>query len=138
MGPKNQLFNKKILCESIIHGIITSLIIYFFAYLSLINVDLIDLQAFGFVIGTIIIVIVNLQNALEIWYWTKLYHLALWGTIVLYFLFHLGLYSTYVINIFGQNYPYVGVAKFVFFSGSFWFLLLISCVILLLPMFAKE
>jgi hypothetical protein len=84
------------------------------------------------------IIVVNLENALEIWYWTKFYHLALWGTIILYFLFYLALYSTYIIKIFRRNYTYVGVAKFVLLVPNVWFILLISCVITLLPVFAYE
>lgn len=103
-GQTNEFFNKKILGESVFHGIITSLIIYFFSYLSLLNGELMDLQSFGFLIGTIIIIIVNLENALEIWYWTKIYHLALWLTLIIYFLFHLALYSTYVMKIIGIIY----------------------------------
>jgi hypothetical protein len=66
-----------------------SLILFFISYLSLTNVILLDLQSFGFIIGTVMIIIVNLENALEIWYWTKLYHLALWGIfIIFYFIWH--------------------------------------------------
>jgi hypothetical protein len=82
--------------------------------------------------------IVNLENGLEIWYWTKYYHMALWGTILIYFLFHFALYSTYISKIFGQNYPYVGVAKQVLFNPNFWLILLFNCVILLLPIFCRE
>lgn len=121
-----------------IHGIITSLAAFFISYFSLLNGTLIDLQSFGFIIGTIIIIIVNLENALEIWYWTKLYHLALWGTIILYFIFHIGLYSNFVFKLFGINYSYVGVAKIVLLDPNFWLILLISCVIALLPSFTRE
>ena len=98
----------------------------------------IDLQSFGFVLGTIVIIIVNFENALEIWYWTRLYHISLWGTIIVYFLFHLALYSTYISKIFGQNYTYVGVARPILANGNFWFILLLSCAILLLPSFTRE
>jgi hypothetical protein len=121
-----------------LHGIITSLIIYFLSYFSLLNGELIDLQSFGFLIGTIIIIIVNLENALETWYWTKIYHLALWLTIFIYFIFHLALYSTYLIKIIGINYSYIGVAKIVLINPNFWLILLLSCAILLLPIFSRE
>ena len=97
-------FNKKILGESVLHGIMTSLIIYFLSYLSLLNGELMDHQSYGFLIGTIIIIIVNFENALETWYWTKIYHLSLWLTLIIYFLFHLALYSTYLMKIIGINY----------------------------------
>jgi magnesium-transporting ATPase (P-type) len=137
-GQTNEFFNKRILIESVIHGMLTSLIIFFVSYFSLSNGREIDLQSFGFVLGTIIMLIVNLENGLEIWYWTKYYHMALWGTIIIYFLFHFALYSTYISKIFGQNYPYVGVAKQVLFNPNFWLILLFNCVILLLPIFCRE
>ncbi len=137
-GQRNEFFNKKILAESVFHGIITSLIIYFLSYFSLSNITSIDHQSLGFLIGTIIIIVVNIENALEIWYWTKIYHLSLWGTLILYFLFHLALYSTYVIKIFGVNYSYVGVANFVLLNANFWFILVLSCAILLLPVIGRE
>jgi hypothetical protein len=55
-----------------------------------------------------------------------------------YFLFHLALYSTYIVKIFGMNYTYVGVGKIVLLDPNVWFLLLISCAILLLPIFGRE
>jgi magnesium-transporting ATPase (P-type) len=143
-GQINKFFNKKILDESVLRGIVTASVIFFVSYLSLSNgtslgrMSQIDLQSFGFLIGTIIMIVVNLENALEIWYWTKLYHISLWGTIILYFLFHLALYSTYISKIFGKNYTYVGVAILVLANGNFWFILLLSCVILLLPVFCRE
>ncbi|UJR34869.1 hypothetical protein I4U23_027647 [Adineta vaga] len=139
-GQKNEFFNRTILIKSIIHGMLTSLVIYFITYLSLLNNGKIeiDLQSFGFLIGTIIIIIVNLQNALEIWYWTIYYHLALWLTILIYFIFHLILYSTYLKKLFNINYTYVGVAKFILLNPNFWLILLLILVILLLPVFIYQ
>ncbi len=97
-----------------------------------------DLQSFGFTVATIVIVIVNLENALETWYWTSLYHAVLWGTIVALFLFHFALYSTIIWEIFATSYPYVGVAQAVLSTSTFWFTLVLTCVILLLPVFARE
>ncbi|CAF1217869.1 unnamed protein product [Adineta steineri] len=143
-GQTNRFFNKKILLKSIVHGILSSLVIYFISYLSLSHKTIngriaeIDLQSFGFLIGTIIIIVVNLENALEIWYWTSYYHISLWLTIFIYFIFHLTLYSSFMIKIFKQNYTYVGVAKFILLDSNFWFILLLSSVILLLPRFFNE
>jgi phospholipid-translocating ATPase len=123
---------------------VTSLIIFFVTYLSVSSSNSfgrmteIDLQSFGFILGTIIIVVVNLENSFEIWYWTIWYHVALWGTIILYFLFHLGLYSTIYFKIFKTNYPYVGVATAVLPTAHFWLTLLLSCAIVLLPRFFLE
>jgi phospholipid-translocating ATPase len=143
-GQNNEFFNKKIFAESVIHGILTSCIIFFVPYLSLSNstrpggMTQADLQSFGFMVATIMVIVVNLENALEIWYWTGIYHFVLWGTIVVHFLFHFALYSTIIWRIFKTNYAYVGVAQAVLSTGNFWFTLFLTCAILLLPIFCRE
>ncbi|CAF0870447.1 unnamed protein product [Adineta ricciae] len=143
-GQNNEFFNKKIFAESVIHGILTSCIIFFVPYLSVSNstrpggMTQADLQSFGFMVATIMIIVVNLENALETWYWTGLYHFVLWGTIVVHFLFHFVLYSTIIYQIFNTNYGYVGVAQAVLSTGNFWFTLFLTCTILLLPVFCRE
>ncbi|CAF2582547.1 unnamed protein product [Rotaria sp. Silwood2] len=143
-GQNKEFFNKKIFAESVIHGILTSCIIFFVPYLSVSNstrpngITQADLQSFAFLVATIMVIVVNLQNALEIWYWTGLYHFVVWGTIIVHFLFHFALYSTFIIKIFKKNYHYVGVAQSVLTTGNFWFTLLLTCAILLLPIFCRE
>ncbi|CAF2108771.1 unnamed protein product [Rotaria magnacalcarata] len=143
-GQNNEFFNKKIFAESVIHGILTSCIIFFVPYLSVSNstrpggMTQADLQSFGFIVATVMAIIVNLENALETWYWTGLYHFVLWGTIVVHFLFHFALYSTIIWKIFNTNYAYVGVAQAVLSTGNFWFTLFLTCAILLLPVFCRE
>ncbi|CAF1385810.1 unnamed protein product [Rotaria sp. Silwood1] len=143
-GQKNEFFNKKIFAESVIHGILTSCIIFFVAYLSVSNstrpngITQADLQSFGFMVATIMVIVVNLQNALDTWYWTGVYHFVLWGTIIIHFLFHFALYSTFILKIFKKNYEYVGVAQSVSSNANFWFTLLLTCAILLLPIFSRE
>ena len=143
-GQNKEFFNKKIFAESVIHGILTSCIIFFVPYLSVSNssrpggMTQADLQSFGFMIATIMVIVVNLENALEKWYWTGLYHFVLWSTIAVHFLFHFILYSTFVGKIFKVNYDYVGVAQAVLSTGNFWFTLFITCAILLLPVYCRE
>jgi phospholipid-translocating ATPase len=143
-GQNKELFNKKIFAESVIHGILTSSIIFFISYLSVSNSTRsagptqADLQSFGFMVATIMVIVVNLENALETWYWTGLYQFVLWGTIAVHFLVHLLLYSTFLRNLFNVNYPYVGVAQAVLSTSNFWFTLILTCTILLLPVFCRE
>ena len=98
----------------------------------------IDLQSFGFLVGTIVVLVVNLENALEVWFWPVWYHLALWATLLLYFLFHLALYSTVYFRLFGSNYSYVGVAKAVLPTVQFWLIVVLGSTAVLLPVFARE
>jgi len=143
-GQKKELFNKKIFAESVIHGILTSCIIFFVPYLSVSNstrpsgMTQADLQSFAFMVATIMVIVVNLENALEMWFWTKLYTMAVWGTIAIHFIFHFLLYSTLISMVFKVNYDYVGVAQAVLLTGNFWFTLVLTCAILLLPVFCRE
>ena len=89
-------------------------------------------------VATLMTIVVNLQNALEMWYWTALYHFVVWGTIAFHFLFHFVLYSTYIHKIFKTNYDFVGITQAVLSTGNFWFTLFITCSILLLPVFGRE
>ncbi|CAF1120882.1 unnamed protein product [Adineta ricciae] len=144
-GQNDELFNKRIFAESILHGIISSCVIFFVPYLSVMNtarangITFNDVQSFGFTVATILIIVVNIENALEVYSWTSFYHFVFWGTIVAHFLFHFVLYSTIIQKIYPKaRYPYVGVAQVVLSTGHFWFALILTCVILLLPIFFRE
>jgi hypothetical protein len=89
-------------------------------------------------VATILIIVVNLENGLETWYWTGFYIFVLFGTITVHFIFHFIVYSTTLHITFKTNYAYVGVTQNALSSLSFWFTLLLICVILLLPAFARE
>lgn len=63
-------------------------------------------------------------------YWTAFHHVAIWGSIIYYFCFIVAMYAS------SFNYTYEGVAYQVFSSAQFWFTLLLTCTILLLPIIA--
>ena len=96
------------------------------------------MQTFGFMVATILVLVVNLQNAIEMWYWTWVYIVILLGTIALHFIFHLIMYSEMLSKTFNINYPYMGVTQTILVNPTFWFTLLLVCAILLLPIFARE
>ncbi|UJR10795.1 hypothetical protein I4U23_014983 [Adineta vaga] len=143
-GQKDEYFNRKIFVECAIHGLITSCIIFFFSYLCLSSstlpsgLSLIDAQSFGFMIATILVIVVNLENALEMWYWSGIYIFILFGTITLHFIFHFIMYSTVLRLTFKINYSYTGVAQISLTSVTFWLTLVLICVLLILPVIARE
>jgi hypothetical protein len=63
-------------------------------------------------------------------YWTGLSHVVIWGSCVFYYCFILAFYAPVF------NYEYQGTAYQVFGSPNFWFCLLLTNVILLLPVVA--
>ncbi len=144
VGRKDKLFNRKIFIECATHGLITSCIIFFFSYLCLSSstqssgMPSSDAQSFGFMVGTILVIVVNLENALEMWYWTWIYFVALFGTIALHFIFHLIMYSTILRTTFNIHYSYIGIAERELANPTFWFTLILICAILLLPTVSRE
>ena len=69
-------------------------------------------------------------------YWTGFNHFCIWGTLIVHFIFHFALYSEYIYRIFGQGWYYIGTAQAVCSTATFWFTVLITSAILLLPIIA--
>lgn len=129
-------FNKKVFVFSATEGIITSLVLFFIPYFAFQNgvhydgTDLSDHQSLGCAVASTLVVAVNLRCALDMSYWTAFHHVAIWGSIIYYFCFIVAMYAS------SFNYTYEGVAYQVFSSAQFWFTLLLTCTILLLPIIA--
>ncbi len=70
-GQKGVLFNRKEFLFSVMHGIISSLVLFFIPYGTMyhsVNSDgkeSADLQSFGFAVATILVIVVNLQVKLS-------------------------------------------------------------------------
>ncbi|XP_059148983.1 phospholipid-transporting ATPase ID-like isoform X1 [Physella acuta] len=135
-GMKNALFNKKIFFWSVAEGVISSLVLFFIPYGTFLmgvdyeGQDVTDTQALGTVVAAGLVVTVNLRCALDTSYWTGFNHFVIWGSIIYYFCFHLAFYSDAI------RYKYSGVALKVFGLSNFWFCLLITSTLLILPMVA--
>ncbi|XP_052238841.1 phospholipid-transporting ATPase ID-like isoform X1 [Dreissena polymorpha] len=135
-GLVNMLFNKKVFALSVLEGFISSLVLFFVPYGALIGAvspsgyDNSDLQFFGVVVASILVVAVNLRCALDTSYWTGFSHFFIWGSIIYYFCFMLAFYAPVF------NYSYQGVAYSVFSSAKFWLTLILTNVILILPVVA--
>lgn len=141
-GQKSTLFNRREFLFSVMHGIITSLVVFFVPYGTMYHSvepsgkDASDLQSFGFAVATILVIVVNLQCGLDTSYWTGFNHFCIWGTLIVHFIFHFALYSEYVYQIFGQGWYYIGTAQAVCSVAVFWFTVLLTSAILLLPIIA--
>jgi len=78
----------------------------------------------------------NFKCGLDTSYWTGFNHFCIWGTLIIHFIFHFVLYSEYIYKIFGQGWYYIGTAEAVCSSAIFWFTVLITSAVLLLPIIA--
>ena len=57
-------------------------------------------------VATCLVIIVNLQVALDSSYWTYFNHITIWGSIAVYFILQFAL--NYILVAIGLNAPYVG------------------------------
>jgi hypothetical protein len=73
-----------------------------------------------------------LQCGLDTDYWTGFNHLSIWGSIAFYYLFTFAFYSSFF------EYTYCGAAVVVMATANFWFAMILSCVVLLLPVMAER
>ncbi|XP_061173157.1 phospholipid-transporting ATPase ID-like isoform X1 [Saccostrea echinata] len=135
-GLLDSMFNKKVFAFSAGEGIITSLVLFFIPYFAFKygvhydGTDLTDHQSLGCAVASTLVVAVNLRCAMDMTYWTAFHHVAIWGSIIYYFCFITAMYAS------SFNYTYEGVAYQVFSSAQFWFTLLLTCTVLLLPIIA--
>jgi phospholipid-translocating ATPase len=138
-GQQGALFNRKEFLFSVMHGILSSLVLFFVPYAAMYlgvdseGRDAADLQSFGFAVATILVVVVNLQCGLDTSYWTGFNHFCIWGTLIVHFLFHFALYSEFVFKLFGIGWYYIGTAQAVCSTAVFWLTVLLASAILLLP-----
>ena len=73
-GQKGSLFNRKEFLFSVMHGIVSSLVLFFIPYGTMYQgvsgngKDIADIQSFGFVIATVLVVVVNFQVNNKLYY----------------------------------------------------------------------
>jgi hypothetical protein len=113
-----------------------------------------DHQLIGSVVATILVVVVTVQIALDTAYWTVFNHITIWGSLVWYFalqyFYNFVIGGSYVGSLtkVSRNYPIVTFLS-LFLSpndefsnfqamgeATFWFTLVLSIVILMIPVVA--
>lgn len=134
-GLSSALFNKREFFKSALHGFISSCFLFFISHgayhnkTGLNGQGLSDHMLFGSVVATTLVIVVTAQVALDTSYWTRLNHVAIWGSLIFYFA--LQYFYNYV--IFGS---YIGSLLMAMKDPTFWFTSLLTTVVLLLPVVA--
>ncbi len=72
------------------------------------------------------------QSALDTQYWTGFNHFVIWGSILVYFGFTFLSYADWL------AYTYVGTARNLMGTGQFWFTLILTVTVLLIPVVAER
>ncbi|ULT93757.1 hypothetical protein L3Y34_003327 [Caenorhabditis briggsae] len=140
-GQFNLFFNMRIFIYSVLHGMFSSLVIFFIPYGAFYNAaassgkDLDDYSALAFTTFTALIVVVTGQIAFDTSYWTAISHFTIWGSLVLYFLVCFLLYEWLPVSWIVKTSSSIsyGVAFRTMVTPHFWFSILMVSVVLLLP-----
>ncbi|XP_038257246.1 phospholipid-transporting ATPase IC isoform X2 [Dermochelys coriacea] len=141
-GQKDLLFNYKKFFISLIHGIITSLIIFFIpygAYLQTMGQDgeaPSDYQSFAVTAASSLIITVNFQMGLDTSYWTFVNAFSIFGSIALYFGIMFDLHSAGIHVLFPSSFQFTGTAPNALRQPYLWLTILLSVAICLLPVVA--
>uniref|UniRef100_A0A8C3RSQ7 Phospholipid-transporting ATPase n=1 Tax=Chelydra serpentina TaxID=8475 RepID=A0A8C3RSQ7_CHESE len=141
-GQKDLLFNYKKFFVSLIHGIITSLIIFFIpygAYLQTMGQDgeaPSDYQSFAVTAASSLIVAVNFQMGLDTSYWTFVNAFSIFGSIALYFGIMFDLHSAGIHVLFPSSFQFTGTAPNALRQPYLWLTILLSVAVCLLPVVA--
>ncbi|XP_059581248.1 phospholipid-transporting ATPase IC [Alligator mississippiensis] len=141
-GQKDLLFNYKKFFVSLIHGIITSLIIFFIpygAYLQTMGQDgeaPSDYQSFAVTTASSLVIAVNFQIGLDTSYWTFVNAFSIFGSIALYFGIMFDLHSAGIHVLFPSSFQFTGTAPNALRQPYLWLTIILSVAVCLLPVVA--
>jgi len=139
-GLESTSFNKQEFFKSALQGFLTSCVLFFLTYgaygdkIMANGQTLNDHQLFGTVVATCLVIIVNLQVALDSSYWTYFNHITIWGSIAVYFLLQFSL--NYILVYLGGDAPYVGSLTMALSDYTFYVTCALISVVSLLPVVA--
>ncbi|XP_023324671.1 phospholipid-transporting ATPase ID [Eurytemora carolleeae] len=134
-GLQHLWFSRKVFATYAIHGLITSLALIgvtmgaYHDKTDELGKVLSDHYLFGSVVASVLVIVVTAQVALDTQYWTIWNHLTIWGSLAFYFALTL-CYNWFFKGI------YVGSLLTAMSDHTFWFVVLLTTVILILPVVA--
>ncbi|XP_072272623.1 phospholipid-transporting ATPase IC-like [Pyxicephalus adspersus] len=138
-GQKGQLFNYWKFLLSLLHGILTSVVIFFIpygAFWQMVKQDgevNSDYQTFAFTTATALIVIVNFQIAITMAFWTFLFAFSVFGTIILYFAITYDLHCSGLHIILPDTLTMTGVITNALRQPYIWLIIILTAGICLFP-----
>lgn len=119
---------------AIYHSLVMFFVVYFtFANESATAGRTLDIHSFGAILMTMCILVVTGKFILESVYWTFMNHLAVWGSLVIYFA------ARYIISYMFVLVPaQFGLAPFLFQTPQFYLCCVLGVVACLLPDFTAK
>lgn len=138
-GQLNLLFNKRKFFICVVHGIYTSLVIFFIPYGAFYDVagedgqHIADYQSFAVTLATSLVIVVSVQMALDTSYWTIINHVFIWGSIVTYFCILFTTHSNGMFGVFPNQFPFVGNVWHSLTQKCIWLVILLTTVASVMP-----
>uniref|UniRef100_A0A915BAB5 Phospholipid-transporting ATPase n=2 Tax=Parascaris univalens TaxID=6257 RepID=A0A915BAB5_PARUN len=145
-GQYNLFFNMRIFIYSVLHGIISSLVIFFIPFGMIHNGsdssgrDMNDYALLAFTCFTALIIVVTGQIMFDTAYWTAFSHIVIWGSLLFYFALAIAFYEALPMSVVAKSQSSMsyGVAFQAMSSPQFWLSQFMISVILLLPVMANR
>ncbi|XP_032902779.1 phospholipid-transporting ATPase IC-like isoform X1 [Amblyraja radiata] len=136
IGQRNELFNYKIFLVTIIHGLLSSFIIFFIpygAFLDGVGQDGTGYQFMAMAVGTGVVMTINVEVMLDISYWTVPSMLAIAIDLILYFCMTFMTQSNFLSRRNPQMFQFNGAAAYAFKQPLFWLTVLLVVAINIIP-----
>uniref|UniRef100_A0A8D2KIY7 Phospholipid-transporting ATPase n=1 Tax=Urocitellus parryii TaxID=9999 RepID=A0A8D2KIY7_UROPR len=142
VGQRDLLFNYKKFFISLLHGILTSMVLFFIplgAYLQTVGQDgeaPSDYQSFAVTVASALIITVNFQIGLDTSYWTFVNAFSIFGSIALYFGIMFDFHSAGIHVLLPSAFQFTGTASNALRQPYIWLTIILTVAVCLLPVVA--
>ncbi|XP_023443441.2 phospholipid-transporting ATPase IC isoform X2 [Dasypus novemcinctus] len=142
VGQRDLLFNYKRFFVSLLHGVLTSMVLFFVplgAFLQTMGQDgeaPSDYQSFAVTIASALIITVNFQIGLDTSYWTFVNAFSIFGSIALYFGIMFDFHSAGIHVLFPSAFQFTGTASNALRQPYLWLTIILTVAVCLLPVVA--
>ncbi|KAL4682862.1 hypothetical protein H8957_006473 [Semnopithecus entellus] len=142
VGQRDLLFNYKRFFVSLLHGVLTSMTLFFIplgAYLQTVGQDgeaPSDYQSFAVTIASALVITVNFQIGLDTSYWTFVNAFSIFGSIALYFGIMFDIHSAGIHVLFPSTFQFTGTASNALRQPYIWLTIILTVAVCLLPVVA--
>ncbi|XP_022440111.1 phospholipid-transporting ATPase IC isoform X1 [Monodon monoceros] len=144
VGQRDLLFNYRRFFVSLLHGVLTSLVLFFIplgAYLQTVGQDgeaPSDYQSFAVTIASALVITVNFQIGLDTSYWTFVNAFSIFGSIAIYFGIMFDLHSAGIHVLFPSAFQFTGTASNALRQPYIWLTIILTVAVCLLPVVATR
>ncbi|OCU02794.1 phospholipid-transporting ATPase ID [Xenopus laevis] len=141
-GQMNRYFNIREFIKCVLHGIYSSLVLFFIPFGAMyesVREDgraISDYQSFALMAQTCLLLVVSVQIGLDTAYWTAVNQFFIWGSMAVYFAITFTMYSDGMYLIFTGSFPFIGTARNTLNQPGVWLAIFLTTVLCVLPVVA--